>query len=526
MSKILAIGHKQDSLTYLIARLKNLMPQCTVLTAHSGPEGIEKAEAEPPDMILIDTKMPGTHGFDVFKRLKSGKSTKHIPVVMLTDDTTDSKSCVKGLEFGAHAFLDKSIDENVLIAQINALLRTKKQEDLLRKEKDRIEALLRRAQKTEAISTLAGGIAHDFNNILTAIIGYTEIALGRASQDTPIHNNLEEVLKAGYRARDLVKQLLTFSRQSEQEQKPLQIGLILKEAIKMLRASLPTSIEIRQVIKNDCWKIMADPIQIYQVLMNLCTNAAHSMHEEGGILEVALTNVELDSQFTARHPDLKPGPYVKLTVSDTGHGIPLSIIKKVFDPHFANENEGDGTGLGLTVVHGIVKNHGGAITVNSEHNKGSVFNIFFPRIAAESLPKIDISTTFPRGNERILFVDDERVLAELGEQLLVPLGYKVTTQTKSIEALETFKAQPEKFDLVMTDMTMPDMTGFELARKLLQTRSDLPIILFSGFSKMVTEEKAKAIGIREFVMKPIDISEMAKIVRRALDNKAPRGGTR
>ena len=526
MPRILAIDHKQDNLTTLITRLKNHMPDCTFIKAQSGPEGIEKAEAEPPDIILIDIKMPRTDGFEALRLLKSCKTTKHIPVLMITDDTTDGKSCVKGLEFGAHGFLDNSIDENILIAQINASLRTKKHEDFLRKEKYRTEALLRRAQKTEAISTLAGGIAHDFNNILTAIIGYTEIALGRASQDTPIHNNLEEVLKAGYRARDLVKQLLTFSRQSEQEQKPLQVGLILKEAIKMLRASLPASIEIRQVIKNDCWKVMADPIQIYQVLMNLCTNAAHSMHEEGGILKVALTNVELDSQFTARHPDVKPGSYVKLTVSDTGQGIPLSIIKKIFDPHFTNEKGGNGAGLGLTVVHGIVNNHGGAITVNSKHNKGTVFNIFFPRIAAESLPKIDISTTLPRGNERILFVDDERVLAELGEQVLEPLGYKVTTQTKSIEALETFKAQPEKFDLVVTDMTMPDMTGFELAGKLLQTRSDLPIILCSGFSEMVTEEKAKAIGIREFVMKPIDISEMAKIVRRALDNKAPRGGTR
>jgi signal transduction histidine kinase len=526
MSKILAIDHKQDNLISLIALLKNRMPECTLATAHSGLEGIEVAKSELPDIILTDMTMPGMDGLEVLKRMKSDETTKHIPVLMIIDDTTESKSCIKGLEFGAHTFLDKSIDENVLIAQISALLRTKKQEDLLRKEKYRIEALLRRAQKTEAIGTLTGGIAHDFNNILTAIIGYTEIALIRASHDTPIYTNLEEVLKAGYRARDLVKQLLTFSRQTEQEKEPLQISLILKEAIKMLRASIPSSIEIRQDINNDCWKVMADPNQIYQVLMNLCTNAANSMNENGGILEVALSNVELDSQFTARHQDLKPGPHVKLTVSDTGHGMPPSIIKKIFDPHFSTKKGKEGTGLGLPVVYGIVKNHGGAITVYSEHNKGTTFNVFLPRIEGESRPKINISKSLPRGNERILFVDDEHVLAELGEQMLEPLGYKVTTQTKSIEAVKTFKAQPEKFDLVVTDMTMPDMTGFELAGKLLEIRPDLPIILCSGFSEMVTEEKAKAIGIRELVMKPIDLIEMAKIVSRALDKNEPGGEKR
>ena len=208
-------------------------------------------------------------------------------------------------------------------------------------------------------------------------------------------------------------------------------------------------------------------------------------------------------------------------MSDTGYGISPSIIKKIFDPHFSTKKGREERGLGLTVVYGIVKNHGGAITVYSEHNRGTTFNVFLPRIEGESEPKIDISTSLPRGNERILFVDDEYVLAELGEQMLEPLGYKVITQTKSVEALKTFKAQPEKFELVVTDMTMPDMNGFELAGKLLEIRPDLPIILCSGFSEMVTEEKAKAIGIREFVMKPIDLIEMAKLVSRTLDIKSP-----
>ena len=524
MQKILAIYNEQENLTCLAAFLKNVMPDCAVTTAQSGIEGIEKAKAGFPDTILLDMEIPEIDGFDVIKRLKSDENTKDIPII-LAGGTIDSKSHAKGLELGANSFLDKSIDENVLVAQINASLRMKKAEDLLRKEKEKLETLLRRTQKNEAISALTGGIAHDFNNILTAILGYTEIAMGRTQQETPIHTNLEEVLKAGYRARDLVKQLLTFSRQTDQDKKPLQVSLVIKEALKMLRAALPTTIEIRQDIKTGSGKVMADPTQIHQMLVTLCTNAARSMHEKGGILEVILSDIELDSRFTDQHQGLKPGPYEKLTVSDTGHGISRSTIKKIFDPGFTSKAGEKGSGLGLTVVHGIVKNHGGTLTVYSEHKRGTTFNIFLPRIVEEGSQDIDLATSLPKGNERVLFVDDEHVLANLGEQMLKPLGYTVTTKTNSIEALEIFKAQPQGFDLVVTDMTMPNMTGLELAGKLLQIRADLPIILCSGFSEMVTHDKARATGIREFVMKPVDLSEMAKIVRRVLDKKAPDGET-
>ena len=523
MSKILAIYNEQEDLTGLAAFLKNVMPDCAVTTAQSGIEGIEKAKAGFPDTILLDMEIPEIEGFDVIKRLKSDENTKDIPII-LAGGTITSKSHAKGLELGANSFLDKSIDENVLVAQINASLRMKKAEDLLREEKEKLEALLRRTQKNEAISALTGGIAHDFNNILTAILGYTEIAMGRTQQETPMHTNLEEVLKAGYRARDLVKQLLTFSRQTDQDKKPLQISLVVKEALKMLRAALPTTIEIRQDI-NGSGKIMADPTQIHQMLVNLCTNAARSMHEKGGILEVIQSDIELDSHFTDQHQGLKPGFYVKLTVSDTGHGISRSTIQKIFDPGFTSKAGEKGSGIGLTVVHGIVKNHGGTLTVYSEHNRGTTFNIFLPRIVEKGSKDIDLATSLPRGTERVLFVDDEHVLADLGEHMLKPLGYTVTTKTNSIEALETFRAQPQNFDLVVTDMTMPCMTGLEFAEKLLQIRADLPIILCSGFSEMVTHDKARATGIREFVMKPVDLSEMAKIVRRVLDKKAPDGET-
>jgi len=524
VQKILAIYNEQQNFNALAAFLKSVMPDCAVTTAQSGIEGIEKARSEFPDTILLDMEIPESEGLEVIERLKSEENTKYIPII-LAGGTTDPKMHAKGLELGASAFLDRSIDENVLAAQINASLRMKQAEDFLRREKEKLEALLRQNQKNEAISALTGGIAHDFNNILTAILGYTEIAMGCSQQETPIYTNLEEVLKAGYRARDLVKQLLNFTRQTDQAKKPLEVSLVIKEALKMLRAALPTTIEIRQNIKNGSAKVMADPTQIHQMFVNLCINAARNMSEKGGILEVILSEIALDSLFTDQHKGLTPGPYIKLTVSDTGRGISPSTIQKIFDSGFASKGEEKGFETGLTVVVGIIKHHGGTLTVDGEHNSGTIFNIFLPRIVEEGSQKIRPAPSLPRGNERVLFVDDEPVLADLGRHMLKPLGYTVTTQTNSIEALERFRAQPQDFDLVVTDMTMPDMTGFELAEKLLQIRDDLPIILCSGYSETVTHDKAIANGIQEFITKPIDLGEMAKIVRRVLDAKTPHGET-
>ena len=518
MQKILAIYNEQEHLTGLPALLKNVMPDCAVTTARSGIEGIEKARAGFPDTILLDIEIPEIEGFDVIKRLKSDENTKDIPII-LAGGTIVSESHAKGLELGANSFVDKSIDENVLAAQINASLRMKKAEDLLRKEKRNLESLLRRAQKNETISALTGGIAHDFNNILTAILGYTEIAIGRTQQETPIHSNLEEVLKASYRARDLVRQLLTFSRQTDQDKKPLQVSLVVKGALKMLRAALPTTIEIRQNIKNGTGKVMADPTQIHQMLMNLCINAARSIHEKGGILEVNVSEIELASHFTDQHKGLKPGRYLKLTVSDTGNGIPSSTIQKIFNPDFTSKEGEKGPGQGLTVVHGIIKNHGGTLTVNSKRNRGTTFNIFLPGIVEDGSQDIDLATSLPRGNERVLFVDDEQVLADLGEQMLKPLGYTVTTETNSIDALEIFRAQPQSFDLVVTDMTMPHMTGLDLAGKLLQIRADIPIILCTGFSQQVAEKKAKHLGVKAFIMKPLIMRALAATIRKVLDER-------
>jgi PAS domain S-box-containing protein len=382
-------------------------------------------------------------------------------------------------------------------------------------EKEKLEAYLRQTQKTEAIGTLAGGIAHDFNNILSAIIGYAELAMMKVPRDSELADDLEEIYQAGERARDLVKQILTFSRQSERTLEPMKVSETIDEALKLLRASLPATIEVRREIQSDAL-IMGDATQIHQIVMNLCTNSAHAMRERGGVLEIGLTNVELDSDFVSGHPDLLTGPYLNLTVSDTGQGMSPETLQRVFDPFFTTKDKEEGTGMGLSVVHGIVKSHGGAIYTYSEPGKGSSFRVFLPAIERRHQPEKRAKATVPSGNENILFVDDERALANMGKEMLEGLGYHVSTETSSLDALELFRRQPDRFDLVVTDMTMPKMTGDELAQELIAVRSDVPIILCTGFSTRITEERAKKIGIRALVMKPIIRRDLANTVRSVL----------
>jgi CheY-like chemotaxis protein/anti-sigma regulatory factor (Ser/Thr protein kinase) len=327
------------------------------------------------------------------------------------------------------------------------------------------------------------------------------------------------VLRAGDRARDLVRQILTFSRQKEQGSKPLRISLIVKEALKLLRASLPKTIEIRQKIKSDSGTILADPSQIHQILMNLCTNAAHAMREKGGVLEISLMDEYLDSEAATLIHDLRPGPYLRLTVSDTGHGMDKVVVERIFEPYFSTKGKDEGTGLGLSMVHGIVTSYGGTVTVDSEPGKGSSFELYFPRIESGVLSEIQPAGPLPGGTERILFIDDEKVVVDTAQQMLAQLGYKVVTKTNGIEALEIFREDPDRFDMIITDMTMPKMTGDELGRELLLIRPDVPIILCTGFSEKIDEERAKEIGIREFVLKPIVMSEIAQIIRKVLDQE-------
>ncbi len=387
-------------------------------------------------------------------------------------------------------------------------------------EEIKLEDKLRQVQKMEAIGTLAGGIAHDFNNILSAIIGYTELAEYEIPEGSKTREKLKEVLKAGRRAKDLVKQILAFSRQGDQERKPLQISHIVKEALKLLRASLPTTIEIRRNIEPYTGIIEADPTQIHQVLMNLCTNAAHAMNNKGGMLEVGIRNVEVENEdIGLEYPNVPPGHYVMLTIRDTGHGMSAGVVERIFDPYFTTKEKGEGTGLGLAVVHGIVKSYGGAITVYSEIGKGSTFNIYLPAIEKKVEEEKETGEAIPTGHQRILFVDDEPALVDIGKKMLEHLGHEVIIRTSSLEALEAFRNNPERFDLVISDKTMPQMTGFDLARELKQIRPDIPIILCTGFSDTTDSDKAKAMGISGLVMKPIVMREMAETIKRVSDGK-------
>ena len=384
-------------------------------------------------------------------------------------------------------------------------------------EKAKLEVKLRQAQKMEAIGTLAGGIAHDFNNILFPIIGYTEMTIEDVPAGSNARKNLDEVLKATKRARDLVQQILTFSRRSEHEIKPIGVQVIIKEALELISSLLPATIEIHQNIDNNCGLILADPGQIHQVIMNLCTNAYHAMEEKGGILKVNLSNIELKTDDLTGS-DITPGSYLFLKVGDTGQGMEKDVIERIFDPYFTTKNKDKGTGLGLAVVYGIVKEYGGDIRVYSEPGNGTVFTIYLPQLMDDSvLPESLPDETLPHGHENILFVDDEMQIINIAQQMLYKLGYSVTAIRSSLDALEIFRAQPDNFDIVITDMTMPKMTGDKLAVELLKIRPDIPIILCTGFSGTISEEKAKALGVREFVMKPVIMSRLANILRKVLD---------
>lgn len=380
-----------------------------------------------------------------------------------------------------------------------------------------LEKQLRQSQKMEAIGTLAGGIAHDFNNILGAIMGYTEMSLDMVPKGSLTQLNLEQVLKATNRARDLVKQILLFSRMGEQERQPVIILSCIKEALNLLRASLPATIEIRRIVTaHPDTQLLGDPTQIHQVMLNLCTNAAHAMREKGGTLEIELAEEELSDEDLVTEPDLNPGTYVRLSVRDTGHGIERELLDRVFEPFFSTKGPFEGTGMGLAVVHGIVKRHDGFIRVSSEVGRGTTFDLYFPKLAVAEASGDSNAKDVPRGHGRILFVDDEVALTRVAREMLESLGYEVTVENGALEALQTFKDRASIFDLVITDYTMPKMTGLELARGIHAIRPEIPVILCSGYSEVIPEGKLEETGIHEFIMKPVRLREMADVVRRVI----------
>ncbi len=790
MVKLLAIDDEPDNLITLSALLKKVIPDCSFITAMSGREGLDKARTELPDTILLDIKMPEMDGFEVCQKLKTDKTTKHIPIIMLTAIRAKVQHRIKGFELGADAFFTKPIHTNELVAQINVMLRMKKAESILRKERDLLEILiqertkalrkseqkfrllyekaplgyqaldindhfidvnqawldtmgysreevinqwfgdfiapncmdhywqafsrfsadgeihgeefellkkdgrslivlfegnvshdemgrflqshcmfiditkqkraekalkeseakfrtitasainpivmmddeghisymnasaerafcytaeeikgqefqsllvsddyhdtfhkgfeifkngntdgangkhielnvlkkdgtefpaelslsavkfkgrqnavgiirnlserkaaerekarlqnqLRQAHKLESIGTLAGGIAHDFNNILGAVYGYAQLARLEIpdSNHTPgkALNHINQIIRACDRAKDLVRQILTISRHNDQEMNPIQIGPIIKEVLKLLRASLPSTLDIHQQIKSHGMVIMGNPTKIHQVMMNLCTNASQAMENDPtGTLEVCLGPVKLDKKQAETLPDIGPGPYLRLAVNDTGHGIKSEIMERIFDPYFTTKDKSVGTGLGLAVVQGIVKRHGGAISVYSEPEIGTSFNIYFPILQTDVAEEPLSEALLPGGTEKILFIDDEPMLADMGNQLLEKLGYDVVSKTDATDALALFRSQPDNFDIVITDMTMPKMTGEKLAQEIMQIRSDMPIIICTGFNKLITRQKARDLGIYGFLMKPLSIGDLAISIQEAL----------
>jgi signal transduction histidine kinase/ActR/RegA family two-component response regulator len=384
-------------------------------------------------------------------------------------------------------------------------------------ENEKLESRLQQAQKMEAIGTLAGGIAHDFNNILSGIMGYAQLGMMETERDSDTHRWLQGVQEACDRASELVRQILTFSRQGEQERAPVQIHLIIKEALKLLRATLPLNIDIQEKISRESGVILADSTQIHQLVMNLCTNAYHSMLDQGGTLEVILQPEEISPDARVQQFDLEPGPYLRLTIADTGCGMDNATLNKIFDPYFTTKEADKGTGLGLSVVHGIVESHGGAISVHSAQGQGTRFEVHFPRVATDNKKENGEVESIPTGTERILFVDDEGAVVETGRSVLEKLGYRVEAYTDPQKAFDDFRSHGDKFDLVITDMSMPHLTGEELSKQLMEIRPDIPILLCTGYSDQLDAANAHALGIKKFLIKPLEMSELAKIIREVLD---------
>jgi len=471
----------------------------------------EHEAPEPPNILNFIPK----HDRDSFLR-ELQSLTPAAPVI-----TYEHRACAPDGTIRRHESISRALfDGQDRLVEYQSIGRDITDIILAREEKANFEKQLQQAQKMEAIGTLAAGIAHDFNNILGAIIGYTEIGLMGMTRQDPLRMNLEQVLEASNRAKKLVSQILAFSRQSEQEKRPIDVVPVVKEAMKLLRASVPTTIDIRQHISTRVGDIFGDPTEFHQVLMNLCTNAANAMRETGGILTVSLDDVLIDAETSARYPDITPGRYLKLTVKDTGQGMSPEVRERIFEPYFTTREKSGGSGLGLSVVHGIVKHSGGAIHVQSTSGTGSTFEVFFPEITADRTEQPKPVTPVPTGTGRILFVDDEKSLVETGRQMLQHLGYETIATTSSINALRIFREHPGRFDLIITDQTMPNMTGAELAVQILAIRPDIPIILCTGFSEIITEEQAKSLGIRLFIMKPIVLRELAESIHRLLNGVA------
>ena len=393
-------------------------------------------------------------------------------------------------------------------------------------EQKLLEEQLRQTQKMEAIGALAGGIAHDFNNILSAILGNAQLLSLELPDDNPKYYYVDQIVSAGKRARDLVSQILKFSRKSEEQRNPIEVAVFIKETLKMFRTTFPTTIEIRSEINSESYMVMADPTQLQQILMNLCANASYAMQDQGGVLTVALNKVEINEADSPALGGAAPGDYLKLSVSDTGPGIPPELVSRIFEPFFTTKKAGEGTGMGLALVYGIVKSYGGGISLDNNPGRGACFNVFLPVYLEDEAqePTFTEPRGLPLGAEKILLVDDEQALIKVGSSLLTKLGYEVTAEQSSLDALEIFSKNPDYFDLVITDQTMPKMTGLELSARITALRPDIPVILCTGFSNRVTHSSLMENNITKLLLKPLSIELLARSIREALAEKQEMNG--
>lgn len=420
----------------------------------------------------------------------------------------------------ANNALEKRVEDRTLQLS-NANDDLKKEIEIRQKferERAELEKQLFQLQKMETIGTLAGGIAHDFNNILTPILGYTDMALEELPVESNLRFDIEQINNAAHRGKDLVQQVLTFSREVDFANKPIQLQPIITEALNLIKASFPASVEIIQHYDQKAGTVLADPIHIHQIVMNLCTNANHAMMKTGGTLEVKLDAVKIDQKTADKIPNLKKGTYIRLTISDTGHGMDIKTKERIFEPFFTRKEVGSGSGLGLSVVHGIISNYGGAIVVESTPGKGSTFIIYLPKYGGDIVESDKLNKTVLKGVEHILFVDDEPEITFMGKKMLENLGYKVSITSDSLAALDEFKNNPDKFSLLVTDQNMPNITGIDLASQMTAIRPNLKVIIITGYSDNLSEEVLNEKGIAEVILKPMILDDFSKVIRRVLDS--------
>ena len=492
-----------------------------VLQAGDGEEGLAIWRQHRPELVLTDLRLPKKDGLEILATLK--EEQPELPVIIVSGMGTMG-DVIKALQLGAWDYVSKPITDMTLLSyaiqkalnQADLISENKQYQNFLEEEVARRTNELHQAQKLEAVGTLAGGIAHDFNNILSAIIGYSDLVLLKYSSIPPLCDDLEKIRQAGQRAKELVAQILTFARKSDIEHHPIEIAPIVKEVLKLLRATIPATVEIRQQVYEGPEKVMADAIEIHQVVMNLCTNAFHALAQERGTIEVTLHLYDLDQ---GNQLALPAGCYLCLKVTDNGCGMDSQLAQRVFDPFFTTKKKDVGTGLGLAVVHGIVQSCQGAVMVESEPGQGSTFTVCLPVVTATDVAPQQETAATPMGRqERILWVDDEEALRDLAERMLVFWGYRPTCIASGQEALEVMAKEP--FDLLVTDQTMPGMPGTELVQAVKSRWPELPIIICTGYSSMVDEAKAKALGADGYLEKPLELSLVANMIRSLLDKRS------